>query len=459
MVNGERNVPTMNEASRPLKGLDDLLRPFHEAEKPRSRWRVGTEAEKFGVYVSDGRPVPFEGERGIQSVLLELCDRHGWFAEREHDGGEVIMLRRGDASITLEPGAQLELSGAPLTSTHQTCAEFRGHMAELRDISDELGIGWLGLGFHPFARQADLPWVPKLRYGVMKSYLPTKGALALDMMRRTCTVQANFDFADEADAIRKIRVSLALSPVVTAMFANSPWIEGAPAGEVTHRGRVWLEVDPDRSGLLPFAWADDFSYRTYVEWALDVPMFLVKRGGKIVQNTDQTFRTFMNEGKDGLTATYDDWLTHLNTLFPEVRLKKTIEVRGADAQPTPMVCALPALLKGVLYDDDALTAAESLVSGLDHDVVEASRAGIAKHGLRGELAGRPVGEWARELLAISEAGLERLGHLNRRGEDERIHLSKLKALIEAGKTPADAMLEGIDEGEPLLPQVLEKARV
>ncbi|HBQ18875.1 MAG TPA: glutamate--cysteine ligase, partial [Myxococcales bacterium] len=435
------------------------LRPFHEAEKPRSRWRVGTEAEKFGVYVTDGSPVPFEGERGIQSVLLELCDRHGWFAEREHEGGEVIMLRRGDATITLEPGAQLELSGAPLSTIHQTCAEFRGHMAELRDISDELGIGWLGLGFHPFARQADLPWVPKLRYGVMKQYLPTKGALALDMMRRTCTVQANFDFQDEADATRKTRVSLALSPIVTAMFANSPWVEGAPSGEVTHRGRVWLEVDPDRSGLLPFAWADDFSYRSYVEWALDVPMFLIKRGSQIVPNTDQTFRAFMRDGKSGLTATYDDWLTHLNTLFPEVRLKKTLEVRGADGQPTPMVCALPALAKGFLYDDGALAAAETLVSGLDHDGVEAARAGIAKDGLRATLAGREVGEWANELLAISEAGLERLGALNRRGEDERIHLSKLKALIQNGKTPADAMLDDIDAAAPLLPQVLEKARV
>ncbi|MGF1468797.1 MAG: glutamate--cysteine ligase [Sandaracinaceae bacterium] len=439
--------------------MDDLLAPFHDAFTPRARWRVGTEAEKFGVFVTDGRPLPFHGERGVSTILLELAERHGWFLEREHEGGEVISLRRGDSSITLEPGGQLELSGAPYGTIHQACAEFRGHMAELRDISDEMGVAWLGLGFHPFARQEDLPWVPKLRYGVMKRYLPTRGAYALDMMRRTCTVQANFDYADEADAVRKLRVSLALSPVVTAIFANSPFAEGHRTGDKSRRARTWLAVDPDRSGLLPFAWADDFTLRDYVEWALDVPMFLVKRGSEVLLNTGQTFRSFLTEGFGGATATRGDWATHLNTLFPEVRLKKTLEVRGADAQPTPMVCALPALTKGFLYDDQALGAAEGLVSSLDHDTVEAARPAVAERGLQAELAGRPVLWWARELVAIAEGGLRRLGHLNRAGADETVHLEKVNTLLEAGQCPADALLASIDPEAELLPQILDKARV
>jgi len=439
--------------------MDDLLAPFHESEKPRARWRVGTEAEKFGVRIKDGSPVPFDGDDGVRAVLLELADRHGWHAAREHEAGDVISLRRGDASITLEPGAQLELSGAPLSSIHQTCAEFRGHMAELRDISDELGIAWLGLGFHPLATQADLPWVPKLRYAIMREYLPTRGSLALDMMRRTATVQANFDFASEADAARKLRVGLALSPIVTAMFANSPFVEGRATGERSRRARTWLDMDPDRSGLLPFAWAEDFGYRDYVEWALDVPMFGFKRGNELVPNTGQSFRSFMTDGWQGAKPTQQDWRTHLNTLFPEVRLKNIIEVRGADSQPTAMVCALPALMKGIFYDDGALAAAESLISGLSHDMVQAVRPDVASKGLRAVLRGRELTEWAGELLEIAEGGLERLSHLDRRGEDERVHLAKIRALIEKGQTPADALLELVDLEAPLLPQLLDNAQV
>lgn len=442
-----------------LRGLDDLLAPFHEAEKPRARWRVGTEAEKFGVRRADGSPIPFEGRDGVRTILLELCDRHGWFPEREHEGGDVISLRRGDASITLEPGAQLELSGAPLATIHQTCAEFRGHMAELRDISDELGIVWLGLGFHPFAHQSELPWVPKLRYGVMQHYLPTRGGHALDMMRRTATVQANLDYDSEADAARKLRVSLALSPVVTAMFANSPFVEGKATGERSHRASVWLDVDPDRSGLLPFAWAEDFGFRDYVEWALDVPMFLVKRDGKVLKNTGQTFRAFLADGFEGARARRSDWTTHLNTLFPEVRLKGTIEVRGADSQPTSMICALPALFKGLLYDDQALRDAEALVSGLDHETVAAIREDVATLGMRAVLRERPIAEWARQVLAIAEDGLRRQSNLNRDGRDETIHLSRLSALVSEGRSPADALLDEVDVERDLLPQIFEKAHV
>ncbi len=446
--------PHEPEDALPLT-LDDLLATFHDAEKPASRWRVGTEAEKFGVRVDGGAPLPFEGEGGVRAVLFELADRHGWHAEREHEAGEVISLRRGDASITLEPGAQLELSGAPLATVHQTCAEFRGHMAELRDISGELGIAWLGLGFHPLAAQSDLPWVPKLRYAIMREYLPTRGSLALDMMRRTATVQANFDYASEEDAGRKLRVSLALSPIVCAMFANSPFVEGRATGERSHRARVWLDVDPDRTGLLPFAWGDTFRYRDYVEWALDVPMFGFKREGELVANTGQTFRAFLADGWRGHRATKVDWQTHLNTLFPEVRLKNTLEIRAADSQATGRLCALPALMKGVLYEADALRAAEALVSSLDHDTVAAARPEVASKALRGTLAGRALGEWAMDLLAIAEGGLERLSHLDRQGRDERIHLASLRRLIERGLTPADALLAAVDPEQPLLPQLLE----
>ena len=439
--------------------IDDLLAPFHEAEKPAAEWRVGTESEKFGVTVDDGRALPFEGERGVRAVLLALTERHGWFIEREHEGGDVIALRRGGASITLEPGGQLELSGAPFASVHQTSEEFGEHMAELRDVSRPLGIEWLGLGFHPVARQEDLPWVPKLRYGVMKSYLPTRGSKALDMMRRTSTVQANYDYSSESDASRKVRVGLALSPVVTGLFANSPFVEGRATGERSHRGRVWLDVDPDRAGLLPFAWSEDFGYRDYVEWALDIPMFLIKRGGQLVLNTGQPFRAFMKDGFEGHTANAEDWLTHINTVFPEVRLKRTIELRGADAQPASTLCALPALFLGIYHDEEALRRAESLVSSLDHDTAQAARPAIAALGLRADLAGRSIADWAGDMIEIAEGGLERLSHLNADGQDERIHLAPMRELVEKGQTPADALLEAIDPDRELMPQLLELARV
>ncbi|HJL37011.1 MAG TPA: glutamate-cysteine ligase family protein [Polyangiaceae bacterium LLY-WYZ-15_(1-7)] len=446
------------DANEPLQGFDDLLRPFHAAETPRMGWRIGTEAEKFGVG-GDGRAAPFEGERGVRAVLERLVERHGWHEQCEWEGGEVIALHRGRANITLEPGAQLELSGAPLDTIHQTCAEFRGHMAELRSVSEDLGLHWLGLGFHPLATQDELPWVPKLRYAVMREYLPTRGGHALDMMRRTCTVQANLDYADVEDAFRKLRVALRLQPIVTAMFANSPWVEGRATGERTHRARVWLDVDPNRQGLLRALWEGPARYERYVEWALDVPMFLVKRGGEIHRNTHQTFRQFMDEGLGELRATRGDWETHLNTLFPEARLKKTLEVRGVDSQRTAMICALPALWKGLLYDEATSAKAEALAGRVDGDALEAARPEIAKSALRAELQGRPVLAWAREVLELAESGLERLGNLNGSGDDERVHLAPLRALLERGLCPADVLLEQVPGDEPALEGILEHAHV
>ena len=444
---------------RPIASVTDLLEPFHTSEKPRARWRIGTEAEKFGVLRDGGRPLPYEGERSVLGVFDRLEREHGWLGEREYEGGEVISLRRGAASITLEPGGQLELSGAPQETVHQTCHEFRVHMAELAAISEEQDIAWLGIGFHPFARHEDLSWVPKLRYRVMRDYLPTRGSMAIDMMLRTATVQANLDYASEADMARKMRLGLRASPIVTAMFANSPFVEGRATGERSHRTRVWLDVDPDRSGLLDFAWNGDLTYERYVEYALDVPMFLIKRAKDLILNTGQTFRSFLADGYEGHRATHADWEMHLNTLFPEVRLKKTIEVRGADSQDTALVCALPALWKGLMYDDDAMTAAEQILEAVSFEAADASRRDIADRGMRATLAGRELAAWAAEIIQIAEDGLERLAHLNSDGKDERIHLKKLRTLVDQGKCPADVLLEAVDPEGDFVDQVLDWAHV
>jgi glutamate--cysteine ligase len=280
------------------------------------------------------------------------------------------------------------------------------------------------------------------------------------MMLRTCTVQANLDYASEEDAIRKLRVSLRLQPIVTAMFANSPFVEGKITGERSHRARVWLDVDNDRAGLLDFAWDESpMGYRRYVEWALDVPMFLVKRDGKIVHNTGQTFRRFLAEGWQGVRATKEDWVTHVNSLFPEVRLKRTLEMRGADSLPTDLVCALPALWKGLLYEDHALASAEALASKIRLEDAKAARPEIADRALRAKLGDREVGEYASDLLRIASGGLERLSNLNKSGEDERIHLARLESMVSKGQSPADALLERFDPNAPLVPQLLTHARL
>lgn len=449
--------PTPGTSASPLT-IDDLLRPFHDAETDPADNLVGTEAEKFGV-LADGAAIPFEGDRSVQRVLNGLADGYGWQRKQEVPGAPFIALLRDGASITLEPAGQLELSGAPLPNIHETKREMDTHLAELQAVSAPLGIEWLALGFHPFASHDDLPDVPKLRYGVMREYLPTKGARALDMMRRTCTVQANLDFANEADAMRKLRVSLRLQPIITAMFMNSPWLEGAHQGRLGERADVWLHMDPDRSGLLPFAWEPGATYADYVQWALDVPMFLVLRDGKILPNTGQTFRDYMRDGFQGAQATVEDWETHLNTLFPEVRLKRTLELRGADSQRRDTVCALPALARGLLYDDDALSVAEALASRLGYDDVSRARPNIARVGMRAELAGRPVAEWADEVLGIAEAGLDRLNVRNELGQTERVHLLALRALVDGGACPADFLRARLPEDRPSVADVIEASRV
>jgi glutamate--cysteine ligase len=447
--------PTVDQ---PIETFDDLLALFHEAIKPRSEYRIGAEMEKFGVFTTTGEPVHYEGERGIVRILQSLVDGHSWTPERETPDGPIIALTRNRASITLEPGSQLELSGAPLETIHQICSELRGHMAELAPISKELGITWLGLGFHPFATRSDLKFVPKQRYAIMREYLPTRGAHALDMMLRTCTVQANYDYSSEADAIQKMRVSLKLAPLTTAIFANSPWKEGEAHGGLTFRGRVWLDVDPDRSGLVPLMWGKDASFASYVTWALDAPMFMFKRNGQKVVNTGQPFKSFWKNGFQGHHATQNDWAMHLNTLFPEVRLKRTIEVRGADSQGSGLACALPALWTGIFYDDRALAEADALTADWTHAEVEAMRAEIWQKGIRASFRGKSLHPLAEKVLAIAEGGLERRALKRADGKDERIHLANLKELVTRGLTPADRLLDGINStGSALRREVIARA--
>jgi glutamate--cysteine ligase len=445
------SVETQND--RPIASYDDLLSIFHGAIKPASEFRVGAEMEKFGVF-ADGSPIPYEG--GVRAVLDDLAAQSGWAPEAESAGGPIIALLRSGASVTLEPGSQLELSGAPLVHAHQICAEFRGHLAEIATISERLKVRWLGLGFHPFAKRDAYTMVPKQRYAIMREYLPTRGSLALDMMLRTATVQANYDYLSEADAMTKMRVALKLAPLTTAMFANSPFYEGAPFGGKSYRAKVWLEVDDDRSGLVPGLWKKNAGFVDYVEWALDVPMFMFKRDGKKVANTGQTFRSFWKSGYEGHHPTITDWQTHLNTLFPEVRLKKTIEVRGADAQGKNLACTLPALWTGIFYDAQALAQAEALCADFTYDEVNASRQEVWRKGLGASFRGRTLQPVAEKLIEIAEGGLERRHHLSPSGKDERAHLTRLKDLVSRGEAPADRLLDGLDKVSDLRAEIIAR---
>lgn len=450
----------------PLRDESELELPFVRACKPRELWRVGAEAEKFGVDKVSGAPLHYPGARGVEGILRTLIDHHGWTEEGEYAGGPLIALRRGEASVTLEPGSQLELSGAPMPNMHAIAAELVSHLSELEKVSRELGIVWLGVGFHPFAKQSDLDWVPKSRYAIMREYLPTRGKYGLDMMRRTSTVQANFDYSSEADALRKLRVSLKLAPVTTAMFANSPFVEGKLTGELSRRARVWLDVDPDRTGLLPQTWREGARFRDYIEWALDCPMFMFKRDGHAVDNRGQRFRDFL---RDGFTqagtrhqATMTDWETHLNTLFPEVRLKRTIEIRGADSLPGPLFAALPALWTGILYDDVALAEADALTADFTAQELDALRTHVPAEGLRSPFRGKPLADLAQRVIDIAKRGLERRNVLGRDGNDERVHLAPIEALAAHAKTPADVLrdgLENVTDPAELKAKILERATV
>lgn len=388
-----------------IDGLQQLVDYMAAGGKPRERWVVGTEHEKLGWWPDRGRPPTFEGPRGIGALLEGLAANNGWAATRE--GSDIIALARDKATITLEPGGQLELSGAPLRTLAETAAELDGHLAEIRAASAALGLEWSGLGYMPWRTPEEMPRMPKARYGIMRGYLPTRGGLAMGMMHSTCTVQANFDFADERDAMRKLRASLFLQPLVLAWFANSPVVKEADSGFATWRGQVWLDTDNDRFVYPPELLKPHATLTDYVEWALDVPMFFVHRDGRYVSRTGVSFRRFMESGCEGEAANVGDFALHLSTIFPDARLKQYLEVRGADMGDRAHVLALPALHVGLLYDEAALDATLDLFDGVDYETLWATRRLVPQAGLDAELAGRPLRKWAEDVLAIARGGLSR----------------------------------------------------
>lgn len=422
------------DASPPITSVDDLVAIFRRSERPKSNWKVGMEHEKFGFLGATPEPVPYEGPNGIREVL-ERFARFGFAPWAE--AGNPIAGRGAGATLSLEPGGQFELSGRPFVSTHDARDEMLHHIAQARAIGAELGISWVGVGYRPFGTTQTAPWMPKIRYGVMREYLPTRGRLALDMMLMTSTVQANYDFDSEEDMVRKMRTGMAVSSLVSAMYANSFLVNGEDSGYASYRYAVWNEVDPDRCGLLPFVFDADFGYRRWVEYALDVPMFFVRRSGRYIKAHHLTFRRYMREGLEGIRATVGDFEDHLTTLFPEVRLKTVIEVRGADVVDAETNAALGALWKGIFYDRDASAAAEALTAGLSFDERLALQRDVARHGLRATTRGGRVLDLARELFRIAAVGLERIGCRNAAGDDERAVLRPLEAILESGRAPAD----------------------
>lgn len=443
---GERDRLDWRGDATPIQSTDELVWWFERACRPDEHL-IGTEQEKFGIVLDgDGMPQPVRYAEHVLPTLQAMCDQHGWRPAKDRGvDGQIVALERDGASITLEPAGQLELSGAPLRNVHETCAEFSQHYEELHAVAEPMGVAWIACGFHPFARRDELDVMPKGRYEVMRAYLPTRGDLALDMMLRTCTVQANFDFRDEAQAGRRLRLMLGVSALITALFANSPYVEGQYAGVRSRRSATWERVDPDRCGLLPFAFEGTFSFARYADWALDVPMFFVKRGGKYHAH-HAPFRRYLADGfttPDGVLhrATQADWELHLNTLFPEVRLKPFIEIRGADSVGSRTVCALPALCKGLMYDDDSRDAAWELVAGLDFEQRMDQWVRARTHGL-----GDPdILDKCERLLALSRAGLDRLDIRDSRGRTEARFLDALDEQVARKATPAGEAVRTLGE--------------
>jgi glutamate--cysteine ligase len=427
-------------AEQPITSRDDLIRYISSGAKPRADWRVGTEYEKVGVLRESGRAAPFTGERGIEAVLRRLADRYGW--EPKVESGHVIALLGQQATITVEPGGQLELSGEQCESIHCAHRELFNHVREVVTVGEELGIVFLGLGIQPLSPVSEIEWVPKQRYGIMGPYMTRVGTLGQRMMKQTATVQANYDFGDERDAIRKFRTSMGLVPLLSAMFANSSISEGRLNGFMTLRGHIWTDTDAARSGMLAFAFSPQVGIEDYVDYALGVPMYFIIRDGRYVPEvTGVPFRDFLRTGYRGTPAMIDDWALHLTTLFPEVRLKRYLEVRSADSQPPEMMLALPALMKGVLYEDDSLDAAWDLVRTWSWEERVALYHGAHRHGLRAKIRGIALAELAQEVLAIAASGLKRQAQTNERGEDENIYLERLTELVRYGKSNGRLLAE------------------
>ncbi|MEL6336418.1 MAG: glutamate--cysteine ligase [Pseudomonadota bacterium] len=425
----------------PIESRDDLAGYLASGCKPREDWRIGTEHEKFGYCLETHKPIPYDGERSIRGLLEGLRDGFGWAPVEE--AGNIIGLEKDGANVSLEPGGQLELSGAPLETIHQTCDEVNSHLAEVREVADRLGMGFIGLGAAPEWRFEDMPRMPKGRYRLMTEYMEKVGTHGTQMMYRTCTVQVNLDFSSEADMVQKLRVALALQPVATALFAASPFFEGQPNGWLSWRARVWRDVDRDRTGMLPWVFEDGMGFERWVDYALDVPMYFVYRSGEYVDARGQSFRDFL-EGRlpalPGEVPTLSDWGDHLTTIFPEARIKKFIEMRGADGGPWRRLCALPALWVGLLYDQGALDAAWDLCKGWSAEDREALRHDAAKTGLGAEVAGRRLQAVATKVLDIAEAGLKARARASAFDRDEVHFLNALREITTSGITPAEEML-------------------
>ncbi|MEZ5873346.1 MAG: glutamate--cysteine ligase [Hyphomicrobiales bacterium] len=428
-----------------IESRDSLVAYLEAGSKPESDWRIGTEHEKFGFNVNDHTPVPYFGERGIAALLEAHHKTFCWQPVRENDN--IIALSCVDCpiggTISLEPGGQLELSGAPLKTVHETETELRQHLSEVGGVARALGIGFIGLGFTPKYTLDQLPLVPKERYRIMMRYMPKRGGHGLDMMFRTATVQVNMDFGSEADMVQKLRVGLALQPVATALFANSPFTDGKPNMFQSYRAEVWRDTDPDRTGMLPFAFEDGMGFERYVDYALDVPMYFVFRDNRYIDVAGASFRDFLAgklAGLPGVRPTMDDWADHLTTLFPEVRLKRFLEMRGADAGPFPHLLALPALWAGLLYDRTALDEATALIADWTAEERQAMRDEVPRLGLATPFRDRTLRDVARDVLKIAEGGLKRRARVGESGEDERRALKPLRETVEEGTTPADQLL-------------------
>ena len=427
----------------PVEGRNELVDWIAQGAKAKSQFRIGTEHEKFGFTLEGHRPVPYEGRHGIRALLEGMQHLLGWQPIME--GGNVIGLHDvpGGGAISLEPGGQFELSGAQVETIHQTSSELMAHLAQVREVAQPLHIGFLGIGMTPSWTRAEMPKMPKGRYKIMTGYMPKVGSLGLDMMYRTCTVQTNLDFSSEADMVKKLRVSLALQPVATAMFANSPFTDGRPNGFLSYRAEIWRDTDNARTGMLPWAFEPGMGFERWVDYALDVPMYFIKHGDEYVDVSGQSFRDLL-EGRlksmPGARATISDWANHISTIFPEVRLKRYLEMRGANSGPLPDLLALPAFWAGIFYDDTSLDAAWDLVKGWTAAERQALRDAVPKAGLAATVHGRTVFQVARDALELARAGLARRRRLDAGGHDETIYLDVLEDRLARGTTPAQQLL-------------------
>ena len=431
--------------SPPIESKDDLIAWLAAGCKPPEQWRIGTEHEKFVFNTVDCTPVPYEGPTGINALMRSMIECCGW--QPIEEAGNIIALKKAPGiaggNISLEPGGQFELSGAPLATVHETCAETGAHLREVLRVGEPLGIGFLGLGFSPKWTLAETPLMPKPRYGIMMDYMPKVGSRGLDMMFRTTTIQVNLDFSDEADMVKKLRVALALQPIATALFASSPFTEGKPNGFKSMRSEVWRDTDPNRTGILPFAFEDGMGFERYVDYALKVPMYFVYRNGHYIDAAGGCFGDFLNgelAQLRGEIPTLDDWSDHLTTLFPEVRLKRFLEMRGADGGRWDRICALPALWVGLLYDQDALSSAYDLISDWSVAEIQTLRDEVPRDGLATAFRDTTLQTIAGEVLRIARRGLEARARLSDDGQDETKFLAALEDIVASGRSVADDLL-------------------